>query len=134
MTKIQHWVDDVLKLSDDVVACDFVEFGVKAVFADRSVFVVADDLTHFDDLFQFLNVGIGEVAEDVAADADFERYAEFEDVAQRRFVHQQRIDAPLHAAEQRRFAQHHAFLCARNDHAGHLEATQRFAQHWTPYA
>ena len=98
------------------------------------VFVVADDLTHFDDLFQFFNVGIGEVAEDVAADADFERYAKFEDVAQRRFVHQQRIDAPLHAAEQRRFAQHHAFLCARNDHAGHLEATQRFAQHWTPYA
>ena len=112
-----------------MVARDFVEFGVEAVFADRSVFVVADDLTHLDDLLQLGDVGVGEVAEDVVADADFERHAEFEDVAERRFVHQQRIDAPFHAAEQRRLAQHHAFLGARDDHAGHLEAAQRFAQH-----
>ena len=129
LDEVQRRVDDVLKLGDDVVARDFVEFGVEAVFADRSVFVVADDLTHLDDLLQLGDVGVGEVAEDVVADADFERHAEFEDVAERRFVHQQRIDAPLHAAEQRRLAQHHAFLGARDDHAGHLEAAQRFAQH-----
>ena len=102
---------------------------METVFADRGVFIVADDLTHLDDLLQFGDVGVGEVAEDVVADADFERHAEFEDVAERRFVHQQRIDAPLHAAEQRRLAQHHAFLGARDDHAGHLEAAQRFAQY-----
>ena len=85
---------------------------METVLADGGVFVVADHLAHLDDLFQLFDVLRGEIAENVVADADFERDAEFQNVPQRRFVHQQRIDAALHAAEQRRFAQDHAFLGA----------------------
>ena len=80
----------------------------------RAIGVSNFQIHHLDDLLQFGDVGVGEVAEDVVADADFERHAEFEDVAERRFVHQQRIDAPLHAAEQRSGAD----LCSRFGRTG----------------
>ena len=54
---------------------------MEAVLADGGVFVVADHLAHLDDLFQLFDVLRGEVAENVVADTDFERYAEFEYVA-----------------------------------------------------
>ena len=78
LDEIQYRIDDILKFRDDAVACDFVKFRVETMFADRCVLIVADYLTHRNDLFQLFDVLRSEISENVNAENTFKSDTELE--------------------------------------------------------